>query len=173
MEDLKGKLEKEFAKNSIVMLSVSGADYRNATSSLIDFSKRFRKTCYITLNDPSDVIRTKGHENLCFIDCVTATVKSTNERHDTIFISSPRALTEISIALKKAIEKFGPDSVIFDSISALFVYEKSVSALKFLHNIILTIRSSNMKAVFVVLKEDVSEEFMKDMSMFVDSVSEI
>ena len=49
MEDLKGKLEKEFAKNSIVMLSVSGADYRNATSSLIDFSKRFRKTCYITL----------------------------------------------------------------------------------------------------------------------------
>lgn len=171
-----GKIEREIVKNKILMLSVSSKNYRGATGDLIDFSKNFKKTCYVTLNDPSDSIISKlgkDSKRVYFIDCVTSTVKKPADREGVIYVSSPRALTEISIALKKAIDGFKMDFVIFDSVSALLVYEKSLSAMKFVHNMVLMLRESNMSVVFVILKEDVSEELMKDLSMFVDKVVEL
>ena len=170
------RVGKEIQKNNILMLSVSSKDYRSATSDLIDFSKNFKKTCYVTLNDSSDSIISKlgkDSKRVCFIDCVTSTVKKPADREGVIYVSSPRALTEISIALKKAIDGFKMDFVIFDSISALLVYEKSLSAMKFVHNMVLMLRQGNISTVFIILKEDVSEELMKDLSMFVDKVVEV
>ncbi len=170
------KVGNEIKKNKILMLSVSSKDYREATGDLIDFSRKFKKTCYVTLNDPYETIKGKLGKDagkMCFIDAVTSTVKSPTHDSSVIFVSSPRALTEISIALKKAIDSFKMELVLFDSISALLVYEKSVNAMKFVHNMILTLRQGNISTVFVILKEDVSEELMKDLSMFVDKVVEV
>ena len=65
------------------------------------------------------------------------------------------------------------DFVIFDSVSVLLVYERSLSAMKFVHNMVLMMRQGNINTVFIILKEDVSEELMKDLSMFVDKVVEL
>ncbi len=167
------KVGSELAKNAILMLSVSSSQYRSATGDLIGLSKKFKKTCYVTLNDPSDIIRAKAGEGLCFIDAVTATVKKPEQKSDVIFVSSPRALTEISIAMKKAIDNFKTDLMIFDSVSALLVYEKSVNSMKFVHSMILTLRESSVHAILLILKEDVSAELLKDLSMFVDKVVEV
>jgi len=166
-------IESELKKSGVVLLSVGSKNYRSAVGSLLGLTKSFRKTCYVTLNDPYDTIRPKAAPSTVYIDCVTSTIKSPKTAEGVIYVSSPRALTEISIAITKAISGFKMDSLIFDSISALLVYEKSVNALKFIHSAILVLRSADVKTVFVVLKEDVSEELMKDLSMFVDKVLEI
>ncbi len=170
------ELEKEVGEGKILMLSVGSGIYRNATQEVLDFSKKFEKTCYVTLNDPYDIIKGKLGEDVsrvCFIDAVSSTVKTPASDPNAIFVSSPRALTEISIAVKKSITDFKMNFLIFDSVSALLVYEKSVSAMKFIHNMILTLRQGKVTTVFVILKEDVSEEMMKDLSMFVDKIVEI
>jgi hypothetical protein len=176
MADVIGILEAEIEKNDVILLSVSGKVYRETVKGLLEFSKRFEKTCYITLNDPYETVLSRAGgqgASLCFIDCVTSTIKSPPQAEGVIFVSSPRALTEISIALKKAAESFKMQFVIFDSVSALLVYEKSLSAMKFVHNMILTLREGKLKTAFVILREDVSEELMKDLSMFVDKIVEI
>jgi hypothetical protein len=166
-------IDKEIDGGKILLVSVGSKQYREATGDLMEFSRKFKKTCYVTLNDPYENIKAKAGSAMVFIDCVTSTIKSPKSEEGVIFVSSPRALTEISIAIKKAIESFKMDFIIFDSLSALLVYEKSLSAMKFVHSMILTLRNAKTSAVLVILKEDVSEEVMKDLSMFVDKVVEV
>lgn len=178
MKSLNKILEKEFKNNKILLVSLKSKDYREGMENLMEFSlKKFRKTCYVTLNDPFETIVGKldGKEitKMFFIDCVASTVKTPEHEKNVIFVSSPRALTEISIAMKKVIEMDGVESVILDSISAMLVYEQSLNVIKFVHNQVLTCREANLVSFFVILREDVSEELMKDLTMFVDKIIEV
>lgn len=181
MEDLKGLekiLEKEVKNNKILLVSLKSKDYRKGMENLMEFSlKLFKKTCYVTLNDPSATIVGKLGETektkIFFIDCVASTVKTPQQEKNVIFVSSPRALTEISIAMKKVIETGGVESVMFDSISAMLVYEQPPNVIKFVHNQVLTCREAELVSLFVILREDVGEELMKDLTMFVDKIVEV
>jgi KaiC/GvpD/RAD55 family RecA-like ATPase len=175
MAGLNETIENELRENKILLVSLNSNVYRESLKSLARFSlERFRKTCYVTLNDSQQVISQKlgitDYSKVFFIDCVTSTIKPPEPKEGVAFISSPKAFTEISIALKKAIKEQGVDFVIFDSISALLVYEKSMAAFKFIHSLILTCREGNLNTVFVILKEDVGASTLKDLTMFVDKV---
>lgn len=178
MEGLDEILEKELENNKILLVSLKSKDYREGVRNLIDFSlKKYKNTCYVTLNDPVEALvsRLDGEEitKMFFIDCVSSSVKTPGHEKNVVFVSSPKALTEISIATKKVIESGGVESVILDSISAMLVYEQSLNVMKFVHNQVLTYRKANLVSFFVILQEDVSEELMKDMTMFVDKVVEV
>ncbi len=177
MGDIAHTLEAEYKKNKIVLISISSATYREKLKALAEFSmKNFKKVCYVTLNDPQESIAQKlgitDASKVFFIDCVTSTIKPPEPKDGVTFVSSPRAFTEISIALKKAMKEQTTDFAIVDSISALMVYEKSMSVIKFVHSLILTCREGNMSAAFIILKEDVDGSMLKDLTMFVDKVVE-
>jgi hypothetical protein len=172
-----GKLVGDGLKdNKVLLLSVASKDYREALKSVVGFSVgRFGKVCYVTLNDPYESIAQKIGEaasKIIFIDCVTSTIKPQVPKKGVMFVSSPRAFTEISISMKKAMKDEKVDITVFDSISALMVYEKSVGVLKFIHSMILAFREANTAVIFVILKEDVDASMLKDLTMFVDKVVE-
>ena len=87
----------------------------------------------------------------------------------TIFVQSPKSLTEISIDIANLIGK-KTDSVIFDSLSTLLIYQDSMTSIKFVHSIVSKIRSADKKCIFFSLKEDADSDMMKDVNMFVDKV---
>ena len=166
-------MEKEFARNNIILLKLPSTDYRRCMADILRCSaKKFNRTCYITVNDPYAVIEKKAEGNagkVFFIDCVSMKTKKHEPRDNVVFVSSPHALTEISIAVKNAL-KAGHDVFILDSLSAMFVYEEKLAVLKFVHGLVLAIRETDTKACFVILNEDANEELLKDLSMFVDIV---
>jgi hypothetical protein len=177
MTGLAQSLKKELKGSEIVLVSMASKSYRDRLKELVDFSMgKYEKICYITVNDPYESIAGKigvsGKGKVFFIDCVTSTIKPPEDKPGVSFVSSPRAFTEISIALKKAMKSEKTDFAIMDSISALMVYEKSVAVLKFIHSLILTCREGTMGAAFVILKEDVDSSMLKDLTMFVDKVVE-
>lgn len=168
-------LKEDIRKNKITVISIESGAYRKKMKELVGISSSlFKKICYVTVNDPYKTIASgiaSGTKSEIFwIDCVTSTVKTPAAEKNVTFVSSPHALTEISIAIKKTIQKEGTDFSIFDSLSALLVYEQPPTVLKFIHNIVLTLREAELNACFVILKEDVKEELMKDLAMFVDMV---
>ncbi|MFH0956400.1 MAG: hypothetical protein V1813_00905 [Candidatus Aenigmatarchaeota archaeon] len=177
MADAAKLVEGGLKEGKILLLSVGSKDYREAMKSVVEFSARkIGRVCYVTLNDPYESITQKlgeAAENILFIDCVTSTIKPPAPKKGVMFVSSPRAFTEISLAVKKAIKEEKVDLVVLDSISALMVYEKSVGVLKFIHSLILTCREGNMSIIFVILKEDVDVSMLKDLTMFVDKVVEL
>jgi hypothetical protein len=177
MADAARLVEAGLKDSKILLLSVGSKDYREAMRSVVVFSAgKFGRVCYVTLNDPYETITQKLGEaagNILFIDCVTSTIKPPAPKEGVMFVSSPRALTEISLSVKKAIKEEKVGLTVLDSISALMVYEKPVGVLKFVHSLILTCREGNMSIIFVILKEDVDVSMLKDLTMFVDKVVEI
>jgi hypothetical protein len=178
MKGLKSALGPGPVAKRIILLSMKSTDYRAGQEELLNVGiKSSKKLCYVTVNDPYESIEGKlggsDGSRLFFIDCVSSTVKTPASKDNVIFVSSPRALTEVSIAVKKAIESAKPDLMIFDSLSAMLIYEKSLGIMKFVHSLILTLRSAGLGTVFIILKEDVSEDLMKDLAMFVDKIVDV
>lgn len=106
-----------------------------------------------------------------FIDVLTSSVKTPPVVDNCEFVQSPSALTDISLALSKAIEEKGCDNILFDTISTLTIYENLSEIIKFSQSMITKARVNNVKSVFIAMKED-SEELIKDLTMFVDGVVE-
>ena len=136
------------------------------------------KTCYVSLNKPySNIIETIKANNLnidkyFFIDVLTSTVKTPEPADNCEFVQSPSALTDISLAFTKAMHEKGCDNALFDAISTLTIYQDIGEIIKFTQNLMTKARVSNVKSVYIALKED-SKELVKDLTMFVDEVIEL
>jgi hypothetical protein len=167
------KADKVISDNQIVVFVVPRAKY---SSKLIDISAAASKkgVCVASLNKPYNVIgaalqkKKIDLKKVVFVDTVSGDLK-TEKGYAVIHVSSPRALTELSIAMNKALGK--TDIIVFDSLSNLIVNTDSATAIKFVHSIVTKIRAKKKKCVFLCLKEDSKSSLMNDVSMFVDKVT--
>ncbi len=107
------------------------------------------------------------------MDAVSSKIGSVEPDKKAIFISSPQALTELSIAISKGLGLWRADAVLFDSLSTLLVYDGVPSVLKFVHSIANNLRVRGLSCVFTILKPDLKKELSKDLGMFADIIVEI
>lgn len=142
-------------------------------------SELSERLCYVTLNKPyktllKDFEKSKIDSNkFFFIDCVTKKVKEEKVKEQVVYVSSPKALTEINIVMKKVLNAGKVNSTIFDSLSTLLVYEGSHAVVRFAHSIISMFRTLGSKGILISLEEDLHSELIKDLNMFVDKVVEL
>ena len=93
---------KEHLSDYPIILSVLSARYYTESVAYLLKDLEGVKICYVTLNKPMDaLIRAFSHDgintkNIFFIDAVTK-----SETKNAIIISSPFALTELSIAISQ------------------------------------------------------------------------
>jgi len=173
-------LKKEVVDNQIVVVLIPNEQFSAKLMEIVDvMAKNFKKVCYISMNKPYDtIIKTLEKNNVdpkkfYFIDCITRTVRKPEAVDHCKFVTSPRALTELSITMTEVLKKQKVDSLIFDSLSTLLVYESLMAVTKFAHTIIAQIRVSNSHGVFTSLKEDVNPALVKDLNMFADRVLDL
>ncbi|MEK6943633.1 MAG: hypothetical protein AABX00_06225 [Nanoarchaeota archaeon] len=170
-------LQTEIGSNNIILLMVSKEGYRKGILDVSQFlDKNSSKVCYVCVNEPygfvSGNLAKSGIDvkKFFFIDTLTRNVQEPPHADNCIFVSSPSALTEISLAFSKALNEMHCDASIFDTLSTMLVYEKPHAIIQFVHNLLTKLRISSGKAIFVTLKDDVNSELTKDLFMFVDKV---
>ena len=88
-----------------------------------------------------------------------------------MFVSSPDALTDISMAITKSYENVS--AVLIDSISTLSFYHDNNMLLRFVNNIINKSRIKSKNMYFVVSGKDKDTALSKELSVLVDKVIEI
>ncbi len=174
----KSGIGKEIKENDIVLFLISDKRYPESVKDIAAAAaKTFSKICYVSLNKPFDTLVSIFNKSgvdtdkIVFVDCVSGGFKKTGGAN-VVFVSSPKALTEMDIAIKKALDKEKFQGLVFDSLSTLLVYEEPFTVIKFSHSVISKLRNAKAKGVFLTLKGDIKSELVKDLGMFVDKVVE-
>ena len=171
------EISESLAHDSVILFLLRREDYgQQLIKVLADASKQPSKICYLCINEPYSFVRSKliknniPAEKFFFIDTLTKKVQSPPQADDCIFVSSPSNLTEISLALSKSYSEKNCGATLFDSISAMLIYETSHSIIQFVHNLLTKLRITGGKAYFIAIKDDINSDLVKDLHMFVDKV---
>ncbi|MBD3389233.1 MAG: hypothetical protein GF416_09070 [Candidatus Altiarchaeales archaeon] len=137
------------------------------------------KICYVSLNRPYESLKRIldrvgiDSSNFFFIDAITKTAKIPDKSDNCEYISSPGALTELSVAISNSMEHRDFKFIVFDSLSTLLVYESDTTIAKFVHFLMAKVRVAECSAVFTCLKQDASSILVKDINMFADKVIDL
>lgn len=106
------------------------------------------------------------------LDCVTSTVVKPKKQKNCIFVSSPAALTDISIALNKALDA-GCDLVVLDSLSTLMIYSKEDVLIHFVHHLVNEVGMKIGATLLLSISEaDKGSYIYKKVASLVDEVRE-
>lgn len=166
-------IKKILKKNDIVLILVPEKSYSKKIKQIArDVSSSSKSVCYLTLNKPYPALSRefrKGKIDLNRFFFIDALSKDSKE-DQVVTVSSPKALTEINIVMKKVIKAGKIKATIIDSISTLLVYEGSSQVLRFTHSIVSLFRSLGSKGIIIALKHDMKNEVIRDIGMFVDKV---
>lgn len=156
-------LRREVDENTVLLAAIQ-KDYYN--SSLLEILKNLdnKRVCYVVLNNTAYALNgffrfhDVSTDNILFVDAVSKGIgmEKNKEQENTILISSPAALEELSIVLSKIIEKSKIDVFIFDSLSTLSLYKSDeMNISKFLMTLAKSIRAHGKKAIFTCLEQDI------------------
>ena len=186
---------KELDDDEIIVIVVNAKEYLGTNLDILKYlvEKEGHECVYITLNRPYENLvklfkKNKiNPEKFFFIDAISQTIgvhsgtsgaeDSAELRHKkesggVIFISSPHGLTEISIAIAKAMSSLESKKkfVFFDSISTLSIYNQAGTVTKFAHFLVGRTRAMQLKGVLISLEKETEEHLINQMSQFVDKV---
>ena len=148
-------IKTEFASNQTVLLVMPSAEYNGA---IVDVIKQLSgNICYVTANKTYDALKESFQKNnvdignIVFIDTISKTMKKVpNQGEDVYYVSSPGALTELSLVIKNFLKK-DFDYLIFDSITNLSIYQGKNTCARFLGDLVEKIKGTKTKAVFYAL----------------------
>ena len=167
-------VKSELASSQIVLLVMSSGEYNEK---IVDVVKGLSgNICYVTTNKTYDSLREvfeKGGvkmDGMVFIDAISKTMKKTpDQTENAYYVSSPGALTELSIAISKFLGH-GFDYFVFDSLTNLAIYQKREMCSKFVASLIDKIKKTKTKAVFYAIESKNSEELIAHAGQMVDKV---
>lgn len=175
---MKINLKKEKGNDQIVLLIIPNELY---SEQVTDISKQladnYKNICYVSLNKLYNVLLRSFEDNkididrFFFIDTITkTTIPSVAATGQCTYISSPSALTELSINITKVLNTGKFDVILFDSLSTLLIYNEGSVITRFMHDLMGKIRIAECKGIFTCLEGDVDTPTIKDLGMFVDKV---
>jgi archaellum biogenesis ATPase FlaH len=168
-------LDKSFEKPTTLLI-IPSQDY-NKIISEIPSQLSNKKICYITLNKTYNALKETFNqnpdintENIVIIDAITKSIGKVENKKDCYFITSPQALTELSIVLSEFLN-YEFDYVILDSLTTLLIYQKAEEPIiKFLSNIVNKIKTSGAKGIFFVLNIEDHKLLIEESSMIMDDI---
>ena len=169
------EIEKEFSQNQKIILIVSNGDYyKRVLESLKGLSGK--SICYVTLNKTYKALKEDFKKNnidikeIIIVDAISRTVQpSPKVEKNCFFVSSPGALTELSIAIKKFLN-YNFEYLIFDSLNSLLVYRKPPIVKRWVSSIMGNIKESNTRAIFYTLNLEDQQDLIKEAEAFLDKV---
>jgi KaiC/GvpD/RAD55 family RecA-like ATPase len=143
------------------------------------FSDYFNSICYVSLSklrDPLIIDLKKAGIDLDKFLIIDAITKSVNPdaKLDGNFVgvSSPGALTEMSIVIDKVLKKGDFDGFIFDSLSTLSIYNNGPEMMRFVHSLVNKLKKKKITGAFIVPGGEVKGNLMKGIGSYVDRVVE-
>jgi len=167
-------ISKELAKNKLVLAVIPSTKYNQVSLKIVkDLSKK--RVCYVTTNKTygalSETFKKKrvNLKNIIFIDAISKSLGAGEESDQSLHVSSPGALTELSLVIGKVL-KHEFDYLIFDSLTNLMTYNPPEVVSKFISSMGSKIKKSGTKAVFYALDVKEHEGMIQKCGMYVDKV---
>jgi archaellum biogenesis ATPase FlaH len=170
-------VKKAIEDNEIVLILLHNETYSERIKDIAKMISAFGKSCYVSANKPHQTMLKEfekaniDSKNFFFIDCVSRSSEMGESK--VVHVSSPKALTEMNIAINKVLTSEKINLMVFDSLSTLLIYEDTSNVVRFAHSIISLLRMKGSKGVLISLKDDTKSELIKDLNMFVDKVVEM
>ena len=171
-------IKKSLSDKQTILLLMPSAKYNQ---DIIKIVKQLsaESVCYVTLNKTFDSLKEifkKNNirtDNIVFIDAISQTIRNApSQTEQCYFVSSPAALTEISLAISKFL-KHNFKYLIFDSLTNLLVYQSKAPVAKFISNIVNKVKESNTKAIFYALSIQEQQALIQECGMFVDDIIDL
>jgi KaiC/GvpD/RAD55 family RecA-like ATPase len=136
------------------------------------------RVCYVCLGRPHrDILGSLEKagartERIFFIDAATRNPAEPREDEPVAYVSSPRALSELGITIRKVVEAGSVQCLVVDSLSALLMYEKPSTVLKFANSVVSSATPA-ASVVLMLVKDSAAEGLVRDLSMFADGVADL
>ena len=171
-------MEKEFDINQKIILVISEGDYYGE---ILNRLKQLsgKSVCYVTLNKTEKVLREDFKKNnidmskMIIIDAISRTVKPNQKvEKNCFFVSSPGALTELAIAIKKFLD-YGFEYLIFDSLNNLLVYREAPIVKRWVASVMKKVRESKTQGIFYTLNLNDQQDLIKETKEFVDKILKV
>lgn len=177
MADIINEIGRRLEAEDILLVVLPNSEFSKQRLDLTAaLQKKGLAVCYVSANTPAKKLRVllKGagvvEEKLSIIDCITGGISAgVAGDASTVFVSSPKDLTGLSIAISQAV-KGGSNCLLVDSVSTFVLYESPVSVARFAHSVISRLRVFDKKGVFLINKDESSRALYEDLRMLVDSV---
>lgn len=173
-------VEKAIKKDDVILLMSGANSLESVKLELLEKYTQERpiSVIYVSITKPYDLItdqlddRGVESDKIFFIDCMSKVKNSGNEvRSENCVFIDPRNLTNISIAISEAV-KYLPDEhdklVVFDTLSALSVYNDDKPLEKFGQFLTSKIRNWGIKSVILTLEEEMNDGAVASISQFCD-----
>ncbi len=135
---------------------------------------------YVALNIPHSTVERRiaklgaDPSKLFFIDCITASIKSPEERENVIYLSEP-SLILMEGALKHGLRVLDGERnfVYIESISTFLAYNSYQSFIKFLRMITNEIRLYGLLGIIFMLDKELEDVEFSQATTFVDDIMDL
>lgn len=180
--DLTETLAVGLSRGKTLVLRLTTADRLKQDN--IDIVKMMAENGYyiivITTNQPSEVLKRNYEKSgidlgrLFFIDAITSYAIGTTPppEQDTRFVSNPSNLTDIGIAITRALTEYSARKpcILFDSVSTMLIYLPSATISKFIHNITNRLRLIDTPGIFLAVGKGLDPMMVSNLSTFMDDI---
>jgi len=172
------------SENKFVLAFLQNKNYLEELHKIVAGRKKdHAKICYVCLSKPyAEIIEDFKNEKInCndffFVDTLSSLSYNLPPVKNCIFVSKPDDLSGIKKSIKKAIEKYGCQTVVFDTISTLLIYQQAHSIVRFTHEMLIDETQKTVDKVYLVLKETgvykgENTKLINDLRLFADKVVE-
>jgi len=168
-------------KDQVIVIVIGAKEYLRTNLKILSYlvGKKGHECVYLSMNRPYENLVKLFEKNdidqkkFFFIDTISKTIGGkTPQKNNVLYIDSPHGLTNISIALSKALESLKAKErfLFFDSISTMLIYNKAGTVTKFAHFIAGRTRAMNIKGILVSLEKETEQKIINQMAPFVDDI---
>ncbi len=168
-------IKKELSGNRAIITAFSNIQYGKSVYHLLkEFQKE--KICFVSLNKPASAINEMLYSNkiksnkILYIDAVSKGVGTNVEMDNVIYVSSPAALTELSIVMDQILKKNYFSLIVIDALSSFDIYNLGGRAEKFTCQLISKIRARKTKAIFLCVEDDLHKPLVQHASLAADKL---
>jgi KaiC/GvpD/RAD55 family RecA-like ATPase len=173
-------LIREIEKSHFLLLLLDEEMYLDKIAEIAKSIGKGKRICYVCLSksykDVYDDLKKRRIDvkRFYFIDALSSHYKRMKSTENCKFLSSPTNLMEIRFAISKAIEEKGCETVVFDTISTMLIYQETSKIVRFTHEFLSEERERS-KILYLVLKHESiptedNERLVKDLGMFADKM---
>ena len=178
-------LNKEFADMSDggVLFVITNVDKIIKTNKqILNILLKDSVGVYVTVNEPYENLKkimkrnNIDTKNMFFIDCITEHVGGSSRKTDKcLYISSPRSLTELSIAISEVMKSMPGKKkfLLLDTLSTLLVYNSPSSIAKFSHFSSTRLKLLGDYGVFITIYGQMGDSLVKQISQFCDKTVKV
>lgn len=164
----------------VITLATSSAMRKDVIQRIGELQSAGYSGIIISINEPSSIMKKSlekqsvDSRKLFFIDCITG--MATGQKKDegsTLYVASPGQLTNIGIALTKAMGSMKdqePLYLLVDSVNTMFVYNEPDHIIRFLHMLINKIRLNSAKGILFSVKNAIDPIVSTQIETFSDMV---